>query len=110
MPRSRAVAVAMLIASSCAHGQQNNCDTIRAQIEAKIRSSGVASFTLQVVEAEAKLAGKVVGTCDLGTKKIVYNSSTEPASAGTQHKAKASEERILTECKDGSVTYGECKK
>lgn len=110
MPRSCAVAFAMLIASSFSHGQQNNCGAIRTQIESKIRSSGVESFTLQVVEAKVKLAGKVVGTCDLGTKKIVYDSSTEPASTGTQPKAMASEERILTECKDGSVTYGECKK
>jgi hypothetical protein len=110
MPRLSAVAIAILLASSATHGQQNNCGAIRAQIEAKIRNSGVASFTLQVVEAEVKLAGKVVGTCDLGTKKIVYNSSPEPASGGTQPKAKASEERILTDCKDGTVTYGECKK
>jgi hypothetical protein len=108
MPRSYAVPLAMLLLSPLSHAQPNNCGAIRAQIEAKIHKSGVASFTLQVVDADAKLAGKVVGTCDLGTKKIVYVSS--PVSAGVQSKASATEERILTECKDGSVTYGECKK
>ena len=110
MPRSSVLALALLLASSLGLAQQNNCGAIRAQIEAKIRSSGVSTFTVQVVDAEAKLPGKVVGTCDLGSKKIVYNSSTVAASASTPSKAKASEERILTECKDGSVTYGECKK
>ncbi len=110
MPRSSALAIALLLASPLDYAQQNNCGAIRAQIEAKIRSSGVSSFTLQVADAEAKLPGKVVGTCDLGSKKIVYNSSTVGTSASTPSRAKASEERILTECKDGSVTYGECKK
>ena len=110
MHRSIAVAIALLLAGSFSHGQQNNCGTIRAQIEAKIRGSGVASFSLQIVEADVKSAGKVVGTCDLGTKKIVYAPSAGPASDGTPPKANAPEERILTECKDGSVTYGECKK
>jgi hypothetical protein len=110
MIRSSVIATALLLASPFGYAQQNNCGAIRAQIEAKIRSSGVPSFTLQVVDSEAKLSGKVVGTCDLGSKKIVYNSGTVAASASTPSKTKASQERILTECKDGSVTYGECKK
>lgn len=108
MPRSYAVPLAVLLLSPLSHAQPNNCGAIRAQIEAKIRNAGVAGFTLQVVDADAKLVGKVVGTCDLGTKKIVYLSS--PVPSGAQTKASATEERILTECKDGSVTYGDCKK
>jgi hypothetical protein len=110
MPRSSAFAIALLLSSPLGYAQQNNCGAIRTQIETKIRSSGVASFYLQVVDAEDKLPGKVVGTCDLGSKKIVYNSSTVSASASTPSKAKESVERILTECKDGSVTYGDCRK
>lgn len=110
MHRLIPLAAGLLLASSFSHGQQNHCAAIRSQIENKIRGSGVASFTLQVVGADVKLSGKVVGTCDLGTRKIVYNSGIEPASTGSAPKGKVSEERILTECKDGSVTYGECKK
>jgi len=32
----------------------------------------VDKFTLDVVDTEAQAEGKVVGTCDGGTKKIVY--------------------------------------
>jgi hypothetical protein len=103
-----ATAIAALLLSPLSHAQQNNCAVIQAQIEAKIRSSGVASFALQIVDAETKLVGRVVGTCDLGTKKIVYSSSNATTSASAQ--SKATTERILTECKDGSITYGECKK
>ena len=39
---------------------------------AKIKNNGVKEFTLTVVDADAKEDGKVVGTCDGGTKKIVY--------------------------------------
>ena len=85
----------------------NNCDAIRSQIETKIKASGVTDFSLAVVEADARTAGRVVGTCDLGTKKIVYATS----SASAPSSAKPKPQPILTECKDGSVSLGgECKK
>jgi hypothetical protein len=86
-----------------------NCAAIRSQIEAKVKASGVSSFTLSVVDADARVAGRVVGTCDLGTKKIVYAAANPPTSA--QARPKAAVEPMLTECKDGSVSVGgECKK
>ncbi len=95
---------AVLLASPASRA--DNCDAIRAQIEAKIRASGVAAFTLSTVEAGAAVAGKVVGTCGLGTKKIVYAPSAVPAAP----KRGPRDEPILTECKDGSVSLGgECK-
>lgn len=43
---------------------RKSCDELKAEIEAKLKDKGVASFTLDVVESDA--AG------DGGTKKIVY--------------------------------------
>ena len=107
MLKCRSAAIVLFVASSASHA--NNCDSIRAQVDAKVRASGVTNFILSVVEAEAKVSGKVVGSCDLGTKKIVYNQSSSPAPS--QPQAKPSEEGILTECKDGSVAIGgNCKK
>ncbi len=49
------------------------CEDLRAEIDAKIRNNGVPMFTLDVVDMDVQLAeGKVVGTCDGQTKKIVY--------------------------------------
>jgi hypothetical protein len=49
------------------------CEELRAEIDAKIRNNGVPMFTLDVVEMDAQVAeGKVVGSCDGQTKKIVY--------------------------------------
>jgi hypothetical protein len=99
--------VSLLLCSAASYAS-NNCESIRTQIDAKVRA-GVANFVLSVVEASTRVSGKVVGTCDLGTKKIAYNPSS--MSAPPRPRASPAEEPILTECKDGSVTVGgDCKK
>jgi hypothetical protein len=96
----------LLLMSSASHA--NNCEAIRAQIDAKIRASGVGSFSLSTVDADTKVTGKVVGTCDLGTRKIVYIQGGTAASAPPAAKPA---DRMLTECRDGSVSIGgDCRK
>lgn len=93
----------LFAAATAAQAQAANCDSIRAGIDAKIRASGASGYTLAVVAADAKVDGKVVGSCERGTKKIVYATGA-PASA-------PQDAPILTECKDGTVTRGgDCKK
>lgn len=94
------------------HAQsQTNCDTLRAEIEAKIAASGVANFSVITVDgadASATASGQVVGSCDLGTKKIVYQRERDAASpppAATSAPASRGAP-MLTECKDGSVSMG----
>ena len=48
------------------------CEELRAEIDAKIKNNGVPMFTLDVVDMDAQVEGKVVGSCDGQTKKIVY--------------------------------------
>ncbi|WP_127999570.1 DUF1161 domain-containing protein [Piscinibacter defluvii] len=100
-----ALFTALLALAGAASHAGSNCDTLREQIDAKVRASGVSNFTLQVVDAQAKVAGKVVGSCELGTRKIVYSQG--PAAAAST--ARPRDGKILTECRDGSVTYGDCK-
>jgi hypothetical protein len=52
--------------------QRKDCGELRIEIEAKIKANGVEKFSLDVVDKDAQAEGKVVGTCDGGTKKIVY--------------------------------------
>ncbi len=66
-----AVVVGMAVAGP-ALAQKKDCGELKGEIEAKIKKNGVEKFSLDVVEAEAQGEGKVVGTCDGGTKKIVY--------------------------------------
>jgi hypothetical protein len=52
--------------------QVKPCEELKAEIDAKIKKNGVKEFTLTIVEKDAAEDGKVVGTCDGGSKKIVY--------------------------------------
>lgn len=98
--------LAPLLLASAASRADGNCDAIRAQIDAKVRASGVADFALTVVDADAKAEGKVVGSCALGARKIVYTRT--PGTAAAPAPTAAAGARVLTECRDGSVTYGDC--
>ena len=70
-----AAVVAGLAMSGPALAQRKDCGELRGEIEAKIKANGVEKFTLDVVDKDAQADGKVVGTCDGGTKKIVYKRS-----------------------------------
>ena len=68
-----AAAVVMGMAfSGSVLAQKKDCGELKGEIEAKIKKNGVDKFSLDVVEADKQAEGKVVGTCDGGTKKIVY--------------------------------------
>jgi hypothetical protein len=51
---------------------QKDCSELKAEIDTKITRNGVTVFTSVIVERDAEVDGKVVGTCDGGTRKIVY--------------------------------------
>ena len=67
-----AVVVGLGLASPAWAQQRKDCGELKGEIEAKIKKNGVEKFTLDIVEKDAQEDGKVVGTCDGGTKKIVY--------------------------------------
>jgi Protein of unknown function (DUF1161) len=69
--------IAALVLGLCGSGawaqsQKKDCSELKGEIEAKIKKNGVDKFTLDIVDKDAQAEGKVVGTCDGGTKKIVY--------------------------------------
>ena len=64
--------VASLLIAAPALAQRKDCNELKAEIDAKIKKNGVKEFSLTVVGMDDKEDGKVVGTCDGGTKKIVY--------------------------------------
>jgi Protein of unknown function (DUF1161) len=109
------------LALACTASYADNCDSLREQIEGKIKAAGVASFAVVVADSAANVPGKVVGTCAKGAKKIMYTQQSAAPSSGTPAPATAASkphlpakkpaEAILTECKDGSVSVGgSCKK
>lgn len=72
MKKKIMVVAALALVAGPALGQVKPCEELKSEIEAKIRANGVAEFTLTIVDKDAPEDGKVVGTCEGGTKKIVY--------------------------------------
>jgi len=54
------------------------CEELKAEIEAKIQAQNVSSYTLEVVSnEEVHDQNMVVGTCENGTKKIIYQKNDQ---------------------------------
>ena len=68
--------------------QRKDCGELKTEIETKIRNNGVKVFTLAVVGKDTAEDGKVVGTCDGGTNKIVYKRGAVEAPRDTTGEAK----------------------
>ncbi|MDF0733493.1 DUF1161 domain-containing protein [Pseudomonas entomophila] len=64
-----AVGLMMLAGGALAAGKP--CEELKAEIAAKLDAKGVKGYTLEVVN-KGEPAGKVIGTCEAGTKEIVY--------------------------------------
>ena len=53
--------------------QRKACEELKMEIAAKLDAKGVKNYTLTIVDAkEVKETDKVVGSCDGGTKRILY--------------------------------------
>jgi hypothetical protein len=78
----------LLFASVPAHAQEpaqapaqgpKACEELKSEIAAKLDAKGVKGYTLEIVAKDKDSEGKVVGTCDGGTKKIIYTRTSTPA-------------------------------
>lgn len=72
MTRSVLFGCALLLAASPALAERKTCEDLKATIEAKLKLKGVAKYTLEIVAPDAVGDRRVVGSCDGGTKRIVY--------------------------------------
>ncbi|MOA47618.1 hypothetical protein D3C78_1702690 [compost metagenome] len=48
------------------------CEELKAEIDAKLEAKGVAAYSLDVVDKDGAGDKTVVGTCEGGSKVIVY--------------------------------------
>jgi len=58
---------------------QMPCEDLKAEIAKKLDAKGVKSYTLEIVAKDKEVEGKVVGSCEGGTKKIVYTRESDAA-------------------------------
>jgi hypothetical protein len=66
------VFAAIAVASSHAFAFKP-CEELKTEIAAKIDANGVKDYTLDIVPNDQVGEKKVVGSCEGGTKKIVYS-------------------------------------
>jgi hypothetical protein len=72
MKRKIVIATILAIASVQAYAAKS-CEELKGEIAKKIEANGVTAYSLEIVGINDDVgAKKVVGTCDGGTKKIVY--------------------------------------
>ena len=65
------VAAALLMITTPAYAMKA-CDELKSEIDAKLKAKGVKSYSLEIVPNAQVKDQKVVGTCDGGSRKIVY--------------------------------------
>jgi hypothetical protein len=74
------VTIAVLLFASvsvCGQGPKP-CEQLKAEIAKKIEAHNVKFYSLEIVPSEKakEVEGKVVGSCEGGTKKIVYRKTS----------------------------------
>jgi hypothetical protein len=65
------------------------CEELKDEITKKLDAKGVKGYTLDIVAKDKDAEGKVVGTCDGGTKKIIYTKAAAPAEAPAKEPPKS---------------------
>lgn len=74
------VAIALLasLLATSALAAVKPCEELKTEIEAKIQARGVASYTLEIVaNSEVTDPNMVVGSCEGGSKKIIYQKNDQ---------------------------------
>lgn len=71
-----AIAVLASTLATTALAAPKPCEELKAEIEAKIQANNVSSYTLEIVRNdEVHDQNMVVGSCEGGTKKIIYQKN-----------------------------------
>ncbi|MNE39896.1 hypothetical protein D3C80_1338750 [compost metagenome] len=66
------LAVGLLSMAGTVFAAGKPCEELKAEIAAKLDAKGVSGYSLEIVDKGTAAGGKVVGTCEGGTKEIVY--------------------------------------
>ena len=58
-----------------------SCEELKTRIEKKVQGKGVTGYTLIVTGKDTETKNRVVGTCEKGTMKIIYEKPKGKAAA-----------------------------
>lgn len=65
------LAVGLMALAGGALAAGKSCEELKAEIAKKLDDKGVKGYVLEIVK-KGEPAGKVLGSCEAGTKEIVY--------------------------------------
>ena len=66
------LAVGLLTMAGSVLAAPKPCEELKSEIDAKIQAKGATSYSLEIVDKGSATDKKVVGSCEGGTKEIVY--------------------------------------
>lgn len=66
------LAVSLLSIAGTAMAAGKPCEELKSELAAKLDAKGVQHYSLDVVAKGTAADGKVIGSCEGGTKEIVY--------------------------------------
>jgi len=71
--KSRVILLALILVPVMDYAAApKSCEELKTEIAAKLDAKGVKGYTLTIVDNDKAGDGKVVGSCEAGTKKILY--------------------------------------
>ncbi len=65
-------AIFLTVLSLDAYAEKKSCEELKMEIAAKIDAKGVKNYELKIVTPEEVKTETVVGSCEGGTKRIIY--------------------------------------
>lgn len=79
------VVLGLMLVAGASSAAGLSCEDLKTRIEKKVESKGVKAYTLTVVSKDTPSKNRVVGACDKGSMKILYErakskESTDKAS------------------------------
>lgn len=79
--RALLTVAAVLLVPACSYAQgPKACEDLKTEIAAKLDAKNVKGYSLEIVDKDKDVTdGKAVGTCEGGSKKIIYRKGAAAA-------------------------------
>jgi hypothetical protein len=87
--RAWLILAAVLFVPACSSAQgAKPCEELKSEIATKLDAKGVKSYSLEIVPKDQDAEGKAVGSCEGGTKKIMYRRTATPPQSTAKEPSK----------------------
>jgi Protein of unknown function (DUF1161) len=88
--RAWLIITAALFGAASTYAQKSKpCEELKSEIAQKLEAKNVKGYSLEIVDKDTEAAdGKVVGSCEGGTKKIIYSKTTPASQSPTKESTK----------------------